>query len=68
MLCVLVIFIIAGGSYYWQTTRGEGETFKTTEEKDAYVRFEMEAYDSIKENYWKKLEDADLAQLFQLSQ
>ena len=63
----LAIFIIAGGSYYWQTTRGEGETFKTTEEKDAYVRFEMEAYDSIKENYWKKLEDADLAQLFQLS-
>lgn len=65
-LSVFAILLIAGGAYYWQTTGG-GEAYKTPEEKDIYVRFEMEAYDSIKENYWKKLEDADLAQLFQLS-
>lgn len=63
---VFAISLIAGGAYYWQTTGGV-EAYKTSEERDIYVRFEMEAYDSIKENYWKKLEDADLAQLFQLS-
>lgn len=35
--------------------------------QDAYVRFEMEAFDSIKENYWQKADDAQLANLFQLS-
>ena len=68
LICIsLAILLIAGGAYYWQTSREDKTKFKTPEEKDIYVRFEMEAYDSIKENYWKKLEDADLAQLFQLS-
>lgn len=62
---LLAIFLIAGGAYYWQSAREPA--FKTQEERDIYVRFEMEAYDSIKANYWKKLEDAELARLFQLS-
>ncbi|MDO8522450.1 MAG: S41 family peptidase [bacterium] len=69
LLCiVLAILLIAGGAYYWQGTRGsQPAAYKTPEEKNVYVRFEMEAYDSIQTNYWKKLADADLAQLFQLS-
>lgn len=67
-ISALAVLIVAGGAYYSQTARGAGQPeFKTPEEKDVYVRFEMEAYDSIKENYWKKLADADLAELFQLS-
>ena len=64
---MLAVLLAAGGAYYLQTSRVEETTFKTSEEKDIYVRFEMEAYDSIQANYWKKLEDADLAQHFQLS-
>jgi C-terminal processing protease CtpA/Prc len=67
LLCSLAIVLCLGGYYYWQSLRVELQTFQTQEEKDVYVRFEMEAYDSIKENYWKKADDADLAQLFQLS-
>ena len=67
-LVVLVAWLVAGGAYYWQNVYDTRNTsFKTPEERDLYVRFEMEAYDSIKINYWKKLEEADLAQLFQLS-
>lgn len=42
-------------------------TYQTPEESDPYVRFEMEAFDSIRKNYWKKASEADLAGLFQLS-
>ena len=67
-LVVLVAWLITGGAYYWQNVYDTRNTsFKTPEERDLYVRFEMEAYDSIKINYWKKLEEAALAQLFQLS-
>ena len=66
-ISVLAVLLAAGGAYYLQTNRVEETTFKTSEEKDIYVRFEMEAYDSIQANYWKKLEDSDLAQHFRLS-
>jgi C-terminal processing protease CtpA/Prc len=69
LICILLAAVVAvGGTYYWKTTHAaEQAAFKTQEEKDVYVRFEMEAYDSIKSNYWKQLEDSDLVQLFQLS-
>ena len=35
------------------------------EAKSVYVRFDMEAYDLIKQNYWNVMSDADLATLFQ---
>lgn len=67
-LAVAGVLLIAGGAYYWYSVYSTGQvTLKTPEERDLYVRFEMEAFDSIKTNYWKKLEEADLAQLFQLS-
>jgi C-terminal processing protease CtpA/Prc len=41
--------------------------YKTPEEADVYVRFAMEAFDSIQKNYWKKASESDLAELLQLS-
>lgn len=41
--------------------------YKTPEEQDVYTRFVMEAYDSIVSNYWSKVQDAGLADHFQLS-
>lgn len=41
--------------------------YKTPEEADVYVRFGMEAYDTIKEHYWMKTTEGELATLFQLS-
>ncbi len=42
-------------------------SYATPEESDAFVRFGMEAFDSILKNYWKKASEADLAILFQQS-
>ena len=42
--------------------------YKTIEEKEnIFVRFDMEAYDIIQNNYWKKSTDAEMAELFQMS-
>lgn len=41
--------------------------FAPVELGDPYVNFELEAYDSIKSNFWKKMTDEELAMLFKLS-
>ncbi|MFH1780446.1 MAG: S41 family peptidase [Candidatus Nealsonbacteria bacterium] len=64
-----VLLLDAGVVYHWRTHSVviKKEQYKTPEEVDALVRFNMEAYDSILQNYWKKVSDEDLAILFQLS-
>lgn len=72
---LLILIVIAGGGYWaWHAKLiklpGQGAavaTYKTPQEADPYVRFDMEAFDKIEANYWNKVSDADLAQLFQLS-
>ena len=42
--------------------------YQTSEEaSNVYVRFDMEAYDTILSNFWKQATDVDMASLFQLS-
>lgn len=65
----IAILVFAGG-YYAYTAYFEKEkinNYKTQEEGDVYVRFVMEAYDSISKNYWSKVNDGDTAKFFQLS-
>lgn len=67
--CVVVFNIF----YYKDNYRKPVEQYKTTAEKDIYVRFVMEAYDKIAENYWMKSGNykahnaPELPELFQLS-
>ena len=60
-----------GGGYVWYSrshTTVNPSIYKTqAETKDAYVRFDMEAYDSIVTNYWQTPTEAGMAQLFQQS-
>ena len=42
-------------------------SYKTEEESDKFVRFDMEVYDRIKDSYWEKLDDDKLSELFLLS-
>lgn len=42
-------------------------SYKTPEEKDQFVRFDMEVFDKIQSNFWKKSPEADLADLFHLA-
>lgn len=65
---VVIALILGGGGYYAAHTSSSAKiAYKTPEEKDEYVRFLMESFDTIKANYWAKSEDADLAGHFQLS-
>lgn len=62
-LILLVLFVSIG--FYFQ--KNPVAHYKTSEESDVFVRFDMEAYDLIMQNYWKKATDVELSQLFQLS-
>lgn len=66
---IIVIVALGGGAYYLQSHAVPvTQTYKTPEEaKDVYVRFAMEAYDSIMNNYWASTSEANLAGHFQLS-
>ncbi len=67
----VLAFILIGGalSYFFVYYPQHRDTivYKTPEEKDVYVRFLMESFDTIKQNYWSKSEDGDLAAHFQQS-
>ncbi|HEY0908313.1 MAG TPA: S41 family peptidase [Candidatus Paceibacterota bacterium] len=66
---VLVIAVLAaGGAYYaLRQDKTEAVAYKTAEEKDEYVRFLMEGFDKIGQNYWEKTDEAAMAGHFQLS-
>ncbi len=75
LVMALILTASAGGGtyYYFYKWKAAPQTqkitleYKTPEEADQYVRFVMEAFDSIQKNYWQKASDADLANLFDLS-
>jgi hypothetical protein len=62
---VVLLVLVVGVAFYFQ--KNPVAHYKTSQEADTFVRFDMEAYDLILANYWKKSTDADLSQLFQLS-
>jgi hypothetical protein len=71
---VLVAILGSVGGYFWYADAHASSkvpsapTYKTAAETDSsYVRFDMEAYDSIMTNYWKTPTDADMSGLFQQS-
>lgn len=69
------VLLLGIGGYYGYTKYYKKDSvqkeavvsYKTPEEKDVYVRFVMETYDSINKNYWAKMKEEDIAKLFQLS-
>lgn len=65
---LVVVLIFAGVGYYKYSHPAVAPvTYKTPEESNVFVRFDMEAYDIISKNYWNKMKDEDIATLFQLS-
>jgi len=63
---VLVVIVAGIGYSYW----GESSAteYKTKYEADnVQTRFNMEVFDKITENYWQKVSEPDLANLYQLA-
>jgi len=74
ILVLLVVGALVGGYYLYSgymqkhASAPTPAAYKTAAERsDIYVRFDMEAYDSIVTNYWKTPSDADMSGLFQQS-
>lgn len=62
----LLVFVsgLAAG-YFFHLKQGEIGNFRLSKE-DVYIAFSAEVYDKIKENYWEKIPDEQLSNLFQL--
>ena len=64
----VISLLIIGGLGYWGVYYFTPKPhYQTEAEKDIYVRFDMEAYDTISQNYWKEASSSNLAELFQFS-
>jgi hypothetical protein len=64
----IALILAAGGAYALYAHAHTGALYATPQEaSNVAVRFEMEAYDTIQKNYWNKLSDAELSNLFELS-
>lgn len=66
-IAILVIFVLFGGFQYNKSRTSSKVVYQTPAESDPYVRFEMEAYDKITQNYWSAPNQYDLSNFFKLA-
>jgi len=65
----IIIALIAGGifgGYLYGKTRQNGIAGNQGSNENIYASFSSEVYDKIKENYWDKIDDEQLSNLFRL--
>lgn len=69
LFILIIVGVIAGGAYYKKGDfkKSEKVVYKTPYEADEFVRFDMEAYDSILQNYWAPHSQYDLNNFFKLA-
>ncbi len=64
---VLIIGTVGGWWYFTRFSAPSVRYQTSAEASSLYVRFDMEAYDTIQKEYWGGPSDADLGELFRLS-
>lgn len=68
---VAMLFVASGsaGAYRWHADSqvAAAAAYKTPQEENVYVRFDMEIFDIITREYWQKATAQDLGELFRLS-
>lgn len=67
-LVFIAIFSLGTTTGYFYFKKNQSETLTTLieAEKNVYIGFLSEVYDKIKENYWEKITDEQLGDLFKL--
>jgi biopolymer transport protein ExbD len=69
ILCILIILILTIGGIlvgYSLSSKNQKPQIQEQSQKNIYVEFISEIYDKIQENYWNKIPDEELANLFKL--
>jgi len=69
ILGILIIILIFGGGAiagYFIFRQNQKPQFQEQAQENIYVEFLSEIYDKIQENYWNKIPDEELANLFRL--
>lgn len=72
IILFLIIFLLGSlaGSYFF-TSSPENKIANVQKQqeqnKNKYVEFSLEVFDKIKKNYWQKISDKDLSNLFKLA-
>ncbi len=75
-IAIVAVALALVGGYYFYSTMGKpsssapaaAPSYQTSAEaSNVYVRFDMEAYDSIVKNYWQTPTDSAMSQLYQSS-
>ena len=70
---LLLVATGSAGVYRWhEDSKAAGAaaaqpSYKTPQEANVFVRFDMEVFDIIEREYWQKTAEADLVELFRLS-
>jgi len=69
LIIIAIIALVSVGVAigYFGFSKGDKAQLTQEEQKDVYLAFAGEIYDKIKDNYWEKIEDKDLANLFKLA-
>lgn len=66
VVSVVVVLLAGIGIGYFAFPKTE-QLLTEEEQKDPYLLFAGEVYDKIRDNYWEKMEDKDLSNLFELA-
>ena len=64
---IVVILTIGIGIGYFLKKPNSNHTPDPTDPNQQYISFIIEVYDTIKDNHWQKMEEADLNQIFLLA-
>jgi len=59
---IIILLILGSGTFFYVKNNKNNSSLS----KDTYINFISEIYDSIQGNYWQKIKDEDLSNLFKL--
>ena len=71
ILGILILILIFGGGtgigYFYSKSHKNSEAKPVVETENIYATFLLEIYDKVQENYWNKISDEELSNLYRLA-
>lgn len=67
LIAIVAIISLGAHFYFKQKANSADDTEKEPEKKDTHIEFLLEINDKIKENYWQKIDNQELFELYKLA-